>query len=255
MKIICVKAKNTLFSTACFAVFAAIVWGMYAIGAYAVDAFARVRALPVYSVETEEKKIAITFDCAWGVEHTDELLTEMDRHGVKCTFFAVQFWVEKYPEYVEKIVERGHEIGTHSKTHPHMSTLKKSQIEDELVSSKEAIEKITGVPVTLFRPPFGDYNNLLIDTSNELGLLPVQWDVDSLDWKDLSATEIALRIVNGVKPGSIILCHNNGLNTAKALPTIFSTLQNSGYKFVPVGELVYRENYIIDSTGRQKLAP
>ncbi|MFQ9736849.1 MAG: hypothetical protein ACLR06_03485 [Christensenellaceae bacterium] len=105
----------------------------------------------------------------------------------------------------------------------------------------------------LFRPPYGDYDNLLIDTSNSMGLYPIQWDVDSLDWKNLSATDIAMRIINGVKPGSIILCHNNGLHTAEALPLIFSTLQNRGYEFVPIGELIYRENYAIDSAGKQYL--
>ena len=85
-----------------------------------------------------------------------------------------------------------------------------------------------------------------------MGLYPIQWDVDSLDWKNLSATEIAMRVVNGVKNGSIILCHNNGLHTAEALPLIFSTLKNRGYEFVPISELIYKNNYYVDSTGKQK---
>lgn len=209
------------------------------------------RSLPIYSVETEEKKVAISFDCAWGVEHTDKLLEYMQNNGVRCTFFAVQFWVEKYPNYVQKIVDAGHEIGTHSRTHPYMSKLSKAQMQDELTTSAQAIEKITGKKVTLFRPPYGDYNNLLIDTCKELGLYPIQWDVDSLDWKNLSAQEIALRIVNGAKNGSIILCHNNGLHTAEALPMIFSTLKNRGFTFVPISELIYTDNYVIDHNGRQ----
>ena len=209
------------------------------------------RSLPIYSVEMEEKKVAISFDCAWGVEHTDRLLEIMAQNDIRCTFFAVQFWVEKYPEYVKKIVEAGHEIGTHSRTHPYMSTLSKAQIQDELTTSSKAIEALTGKRVTLFRPPYGDYNNTLIDTCAEMGLYPIQWDVDSLDWKNLSGTEIALRIINGVKKGSIILCHNNGLHTAEALPLIFSTLKNRGYSFVPIGELIYKDNYYIDHNGRQ----
>ena len=210
-----------------------------------------IRSLPIYSVETEEKKIAISFDCAWGVEHTDKLLEYMQKNEVRCTFFAVQFWVEKYPEYVKKIVEAGHEMGTHSRTHPYMSKLTKAQIQDELTTSSQAIERLTGKKVTLFRPPYGDYNNTLIDTCNEMGLYPIQWDVDSLDWKNLSAQEIALRIVNGTKNGSIILCHNNGLHTAEALPMIFSTLKNRGFTFVPISELIYTQNYYIDHNGRQ----
>jgi polysaccharide deacetylase family sporulation protein PdaB len=213
-----------------------------------------IRSLPIYSVETDEKKVAISFDCAWGVEHTDKLLQIMEQNDVKCTFFAVQFWVEKYPEYVQKIVNAGHEIGTHSRTHPYMSKLSEEEIRDELTTSSAAIERLTGKKVTLFRPPYGDYNNVLIDTCENMGIYPIQWDVDSLDWKNLSGTEIAMRIINGVKNGSIILCHNNGLHTAEALPLIFSTLKNRGYKFVPISELIYKENYTIDHNGRQHSA-
>ncbi len=212
---------------------------------------AKTRKLPIYSVDRQEKQIAISFDCAWGVEYTDKILDELDRHNVKCTWFAVEFWVEKYPEYAKKIVERGHELGTHSKTHPYMSKLSKTEMLEELQSSSSAIQKTTGVAPTLFRPPYGDYNDLLIETCAELNLYPIQWDVDSLDWKNLSATEISLRIINGVKPGSIILCHNNGLHTAEALPMIFSTLQNRGYTFVPIGQLIYKTNYTVDHTGKQ----
>ncbi len=212
------------------------------------------RSLPIYSVEMTEKKVAISFDCAWGVDYTDKLLSTMEQNDVRCTFFAVQFWVEKYPEYVKKIVNAGHEMGTHSRTHSYMSKLTKTQIVDELQTSKKAIEALTGKKVTLFRPPYGDYNNLLIDTCKEEGLYPIQWDVDSLDWKNLSAEEIALRIVNGAKNGSIILCHNNGLHTAKALPKIFSALQNRGFTFVPIGDLIYKEGYTIDASGKQKPA-
>jgi len=209
------------------------------------------RSLPVYSVEREDKKIAISFDCAWGTEYTDALIEYMRDSHIRATFFMVQFWTEKYPDYVKKIAAAGHEIGTHSATHSHMSAQSEQEIRAELNSSSLAIEEITGQKVTLFRPPYGDYDNLLIDTANDMGLIPVQWDVDSLDWKDLSATEISARVVSRVKSGSIILCHNNGLHTAEALPIIFDTLRAAGYTFVPVGELIYRENYTIDAAGRQ----
>ncbi|MBQ8291047.1 MAG: polysaccharide deacetylase family protein [Clostridia bacterium] len=212
------------------------------------------RSLPIYCVDTEEKKVAISFDCAWGVEYTDKLLDIMEKNDVKCTFFAVQFWVEKYPEYAEKIVDSGHELGTHSRTHSYMSKLSEAEIRDELQTSMDAIEKVTGQKTNLFRAPYGDYDNLLIDTAQSMGLYTIQWDVDSLDWKNLSATEIALRIVNGAKNGSIILCHNNGLHTAEALPMIFSTLKNRGYQFVPIGELIYKDNYTIDVNGTQRKA-
>ena len=211
------------------------------------------RALPIYSVETTEKKVAISFDCAWGIDHTETLLKIMAQNDVRCTFFAVQFWVEKYPDYVKKIIDGGHELGTHSRTHSYMSKLSKTQIKDELSTSAAAIERLTGKKVRLFRPPYGDYNNLLVNTVTEMGMYAIQWDVDSLDWKNLSASEIALRVVNGTKNGSIILCHNNGLHTAEALPIIFSNLKNKGFTFVPISELIYTENYYLDVNGRQHL--
>ena len=217
----------------------------------AVTADATGRSLPIYSVDLQEKKLSISFDCAWGVEYTDKLLDIMQKNGVRCTFFAVQFWVEKYPEYAKKIVDSGHELGTHSRTHSYMSKLSVDEIKDELISSCDAITRVTGQKPTLFRAPYGDYDNKLIDTATSLNLYTIQWDVDSLDWKNLSATEIALRIVNGAKNGSIILCHNNGLHTAEALPMVFSTLQNRGYEFVPIGELIYKDGYTIDSSGKQ----
>lgn len=209
------------------------------------------RSLPIYCVGREDNKIAISFDCAWGTEHTDAILENLAKNNVRATFFMVEFWTRNYPDYVKKIDEQGHEIGTHSSTHSYMSRLSETEIRAELKSSSEAIESVTGKPVTLFRPPYGDYNNTLIDTCNAVGVYPVQWDVDSLDWRDLSASDIAGRITERVKSGSIILCHNNGLHTAESLPIVIDTLKARGFEFVPIGELIYKENYTIDVTGKQ----
>ena len=91
----------------------------------------------------------------------------------------------------------------------------------------------------------------MLKTAEDLGLYTIQWDVDSLDWKDLSAGQITNRILNGVKPGSIVLMHNDGKNTLAALPAIIEGLKNKGYSFVTIGELIMREDYTIDHTGRQ----
>lgn len=209
------------------------------------------RKLPIYNVSRNDKKIAISFDCAWGNEHTQKLLDVMDEYGVKCTFFCVSFWAEKYSDDLKEIVSRGHEVGTHSKTHSYMSKQTKEQITEELQYSSAAIYNACGKTPQLFRAPFGDYDDLLIETAQNLGFFTIQWDVDSLDWKDLSATAIAKRVISRVKSGSIILCHNNGKHTAESLPLIFSTLKAEGYEFVPIGELIYKENYSVDINGTQ----
>jgi polysaccharide deacetylase family sporulation protein PdaB len=250
-------ARLYIFMAVVTAILLIVTSALYTVGArlekvQTVGAGTRPRELPIYSVAREDKKIAISFDCAWGVDYTDKLLEIMEKNDIRCTFFAVQFWVEKYPEYAQKIVDFGHELGTHSRTHSYMSKQTEKEIMDELTTSSDAIEKATGVRPTLFRAPFGDYDDLVVTTAKKAGLYTIQWDVDSLDWKNLSATEIALRVVNGVKAGSIILCHNNGLHTSEALPMILSTLRAKGFAFVPIGELIYKTDYEIDANGVQR---
>lgn len=220
-------------------------------GAYQVFYGGTLRKLPIYSVQTDEKKIAISFDCAWGVDYTDGLLEIMEEENVVCTFFMVEFWTEKYPEYVRKIDEKGHEIGTHSSTHPYMSKLSKDAIVKELTASAAAITAVTGKKVEVFRPPYGDYNDTLIETADELGLYTIQWNVDSLDWKNLSASQISERVLSRAGNGAIVLFHNNGLHTAEALPVIIKTLKEQGYEFVRIGDLIYRDNYRMAVDGTQ----
>lgn len=220
-------------------------------GAHVVFGGGTVKKLPIYSVERPDNKIAISFDCAWGTDYTDKLLEIMQAENVKCTFFTVEFWAKKHPEYLKKISEMGHEIGTHSATHPYMSKLDKDTIIKELTTSVNAIESVINKKVKVFRPPYGDYNDNLIETAKELGLFTIQWDVDSLDWKDLSANEIVSRVTKRVKSGSIVLFHNQGLHTAEALPTIIKTLKEKGYEFTTIGELIYQDDYYMSADGRQ----
>ncbi|MBO5526079.1 MAG: polysaccharide deacetylase family protein [Clostridia bacterium] len=245
------KGKTTAIVAGLTSIAMALAVCLESTGAAALYFGVQKRSLPIYSVQTEEKKISISFDCAWGTEHTDAILKALADEEVSATWFMVEFWTERYPEYVKKIDEAGHEIGTHSRTHSYMSRLSKEDIEDELKTSSEAITAITGKTVELFRPPYGDYDDLLVDTAKEMGVFSVQWDVDSLDWKDLSAGEIASRIISSAHPGAIILCHNNGLHTADALPVILRTLKNKGYQFVPIGTLIYHSNFMINSNGVQ----
>ena len=250
MRFITFRLKSALFAVSLVVLLIAGILTANAAGA-AEAYWAGKRSLPIYSVGREDNKISISFDCAWGVDSTDKILQCLAEKKVNATFFTVQFWAEKYPEYLKKIDEGGHEVGTHSATHSYMSKLSESEIRKEFETSCAAIEKVTGKPVTLFRPPYGDYDDLLIDTASAMGLYSIQWDVDSLDWKDLSASDIAERIVERTRSGSIILCHNNGLHTAEALPIVIDKLRANGFEFVPIGELIYKENYTIDSTGRQ----
>ena len=240
--------KQTLIAVSVTLVCVLLVCGM---GGYSA-AFANKREVPIYNVDRQDNYVSISFDAAWGADKTRQIMDVCDEYGVKATFFLVGFWIDKYPEMVAEISERGFEIGTHSATHPQMSKLSEAQVREELTSSSKKIFEITGKPVTLFRPPFGDYNNQLLTVANGLGLYTIQWSVDSLDWKGLSAKEIALR-VQKAESGDIILCHNNSDHIVEALPLIFEALKLKGLKLCPIGELIYKDNYYIDNTGKQIL--
>lgn len=212
---------------------------------------ASMRKVPVYSVNTEEKRVAISFDAAWGADKTEKIMEICDEYGIKATFFLVGFWVEDYPEMTKKIHQNGFEIGTHSNTHPDMTKLSASDQKLELETSMNLIKNITGKQVELFRPPFGAYNDSLINTAESLGLTTIQWSVDSLDWKGLSAMEITNRIINGARSGSIILCHNNSDHILDALPIVLDRLQKRGFIVGPVGDLILKGDYVIDNNGMQ----
>ncbi len=209
------------------------------------------RRLPIYSVQTDEKKIAISFDAAWGADSTSEIMDILDQYHVKTTFFLVGFWLDKYPDKAKEIHERGHEIGNHSTTHPHMTQLSKAQIAAELNKTGNKIRAITDKQPDLFRPPFGDYNNCLIETAEENGYYTIQWDVDSLDWKQIGSIQIVDRVVRNVKNGSIVLFHNNSEYVLDYLPQILNKLKSEGFEIIPVGELIIRDDFYMDHTGRQ----
>lgn len=209
------------------------------------------RKVPIYSVETEEKQVAVSFDAAWGADKTQGIVELLQEFGVGATFFLVGFWVDDYADMVKLIDDSGFEIGTHSNTHPDMAKLSKSTMKSELETSISKIKNITGKDVKLFRAPFGSYNNDLIDTATELGLKTIQWDVDSLDWKGLSASEITSRVTSRVKNGSIILMHNNSDNVLDALRLTLNRLKVAGYRITSISDLVYQDDYTIDRNGVQ----
>ncbi|MCQ2449927.1 MAG: polysaccharide deacetylase family protein, partial [Clostridia bacterium] len=201
--------------------------------------------------ETEKKQIAISFDAAWGNEDTEQLIEILKKYDVPATFFVVGTWVDKYPESVKALADAGHQVQNHSNTHPYLTELSREQICDEIETCNNKIESITGVRPNLIRPPYGDYNNCVIDAVDSLKMKTIQWSVDSLDWKDSATPEsIANRVISKVEPGSIILCHNAAKYTPQALPTILKTLQDEGYEFVFISDLLLKCDCYIDHSGK-----
>ena len=220
-----------------------------------VSTAASTRQLPIYSVERSQRVCAISFDAAWGNEDTQQLIDILNKYEVNATFFLVGDWVDKYPESVKALADNGNEVMNHSTSHAHFSKLSANDIVSDISSCNDKIEAITGVRPTLFRCPYGEYDDHVISAVNSMGMTAIQWDVDSLDWKDYDAATITKRVTEGVQPGSIILFHNAALHTPEALPGILEYLLGEGYQVVPVGQLILPgtcgTDYTIDHTGRQ----
>lgn len=209
------------------------------------------KKLPIYSVETNEKKVAITFDAAWTNQDTQQLIDILKKHNAKATFFIVGDWAEKFPESVKAFYDAGHTIANHSDTHKTFSKCSRNEIKEEIENCNKKLEAITGKKVTLIRAPSGDYTTQSLEVAKDMGMYTIQWDCDSLDYTKISVDEIVNRVVKGTKNGSIILFHNGVENTAPALDKILTELSKQGYSFVSVDDLIYKDNYTIDHTGRQ----
>ena len=209
------------------------------------------RELPVYNVDTEEKVLSVSFDAAWGRANTEGILDILDQYGVKANFFLVGFWAEKYPELVAELQARGHEVGNHSATHPHMSKLSDAQIREELKRCSDLVQSVTGKPTTLFRPPYGEYNDEVVRISREEGYECIQWNVDSLDWKNYGVEDVIRKATRNVQKGDIVLFHNDAKYTLAALPTILQAYRDKGLKVIPVGEMLLDGETTIDVQGKQ----
>jgi len=242
--------RTGLFTFGCFAAAVGLMVAC-AFGSASVSAAAANRDLPIYCVSRDYPVAALTFDAAWGNEDTQQLIYILAKYNVPATFFIVGEWADKYPESVKALHDAGHDIMNHSDSHPYMTKLTQAQIVQEANACNEKIAAITGVTPTLLRPPYGDYNDTLVATLREQGMFTIQWDVDSLDWKNPGVEQIQKRVLEKTQPGSIILFHNAAQQTPAALPGIIEGLIQKGYTFAKVQDLIYTQDYYIDHTGRQ----
>lgn len=210
---------------------------------------------PIFKVNKEEKIASITFDINWAEkDNLENILNILDKYNVKATFFIMGGWVNYSEENVTKlksINERGHEIGGHSYKHSMFTKISKERMLEELKKTDDIIEQVTGEKTKLFRFPSGDYNENACKVVREQGYIPIQWNVDSVDWKEQGEEIEYKRVKNKMENGSILLFHNNAKYTPKNLDRLIKELTEEGYSFVPVGKLIYSENYYVDKSGTQ----
>lgn len=208
------------------------------------------REIPIYSVERNDNKISLTFDCAWNDSDIDSILTTLDKYNIKASFFVTGTWAEKYPESIKKIFDKGHDLGNHSYNHADYTKLSSTEILNDMEKCDNIVEEITGYKMVLMRAPSGGYNNNVVKTANDSGKKYIQWSIDGLDYTSDATESSILKRINKTEAGDIILMHNGTKLTSSVLPTIIEALSEK-YEFVKVSELIYEDNYTIDHTGKQ----
>ncbi|MCL2836170.1 MAG: polysaccharide deacetylase family protein [Defluviitaleaceae bacterium] len=213
--------------------------------------------IPIFSVNTQEKLVSLTFNAAWDAADTETILDILEKHGIKASFFLCGSWVEKYPEILKKIYAAGHDIGNHGDTHAHVASISLEANKNEITGLHKKVKHIIGIDMELYRGPYGEYNNTVVTAAESLGYTMIQWDVDSLDWMNRGEQDIINRVLHNkkLKNGSIILFHTDGKYTASVLEQIINGMDGKGYKCVPVSELIYKNDYYIDVEGRQHRNP
>ncbi len=211
------------------------------------------KEMPICSVETGKRAVALSFETAWGDEDIRQILDILKIHGIQATFFVTGDWVEKYPELAGMIKEEGHDLANHSKSHKSMVEMDEEQQRAEIMEVHEKVKALTGADMQLFRLPYDSYDDSLIRVIEACGYYPIQWSIDSLDWKDYGAKQIAKTVLKdeNLKNGAIIRLHSGTKYTAKALEKLINGLEKKGYRLVPVSELIYKEGYHLDAAGRQ----
>lgn len=249
MKLVIIKGKHILIAAAAAAAIAVPVlcFSVKSASVFNVNG----REIPIYNVERDDNKVALTFDCAWNDDDIDSILNTLDEYNCKATFFVLGSWAEKYSESLGKIKEHGHEIGNHSYNHADYTKLGAQEICADLDRADKIISEVTGETTKLMRAPSGGYNNTVVTAAESMGKTYIQWSVDGIDYGEAAAEDIFKRSTQKTKAGDIILLHNGTKHTAEILPDILNTLRED-YEFVTVSELIYEDNYIIDNAGSQK---
>ncbi len=199
---------------------------------------------PVTHVSTNNKLVALTFDDGPDPRYTPQILSILNRHGAHATFFLLGSSVQQYPQLARRLAAEGNEAANHGFRHLNCRNCSNEVTRQEIENTQTVIQKATGVKPTLFRYPYGKYNGSSLRAVEAAGLTPIQWTVDSFDWKRPPPGTIANRVLSLVKPGAIVLFHDGGgttrENTVAALELILPALQKEGYRMVTVSQMLQR---------------
>lgn len=211
------------------------------------------KKIPIYCVETQNPQIALSFEVSGNGEDTRRMMEILAKHKLKATFFVTGDWVSQYPDEVKLIISQGHDLGNHSESHKNMSRLERGEVRRELALVHDKVKELTDVDMVLFRPPYGDYDNDVVEVADSMGYYPVQWDIDSMDWKDYGTASIVAQVLDHphLGNGSIVRLHCGSKYTPQALEKLITGIEDKGYELVPVSALIWKKGYHVDPNGRQ----
>ena len=243
--------KVTITVLVCLAAALIIIFAVFG----SVTASAEESKKPVYRVERGDNKVALTFTCAWDASDTDTILDALSSASAKATFFVTGEFCDAHPEAVRKMSSAGHSVQNCTDKNVHIKGMNINDLIADIKSAAQKIRTLTGKEPTLFRAPYGDYDDKAITTIEGMGYIPVQWDVDSKDLDDPDAVSVRKRISDGAVSGSILLFRNDCAVTAEALPQIITELKQKGYELAKAEDVVFTSNYIIDENGVQQYRP
>lgn len=193
--------------------------------------------VPICKVETERKEVAISINCVENAENIDSILDSLSKMKTNATFYITGEFATKYQETVKKIISNGNEIGNLSNQYCHLKDKSAEEVEKQISEATKRIETVANIKVKTFRAPYGEYNKVVLDKAQGQGLIPVQWNIDSLDYNGLNEDEMWERIDENLTPGGIILMHNSGKYTADSIEKIIYNLQQKGYEIKTVSDL------------------
>ena len=201
----------------------------------------------ITSVNTTSKVVALTFDDGADGANTNKILDILAKYNVKATFFLTGSGANHHPQYIKNIAAKGHQLGNHSYSHPYFTQLSTTQMKSELDRTESLIKSLTGKTTKpIFRAPYGAVNNTVLSGVGAAGYsYTIQWNIDTVDWKGVSASQINTKVQSNIKPGSIVLMHTGAgaPGTPLALPTMISQLKAKGYQFVTISQLLaYQSN-------------
>lgn len=194
-----------------------------------------------YAGNTDGARVALTFDDGPHPLYTAQILDILKEYDVKATFFCVGSNAELYPELIQREISEGHEVANHTYNHYHVSKLSGDELCKDILCCSQALERLSGRKIRLFRPPEGVCNETLKEICEEVGMTIVLWSVDTRDWAHTPPHEICHNIKTNVRNGSIILMHDFiGKNspTPNALRQVIPMLRELGYEMVTVSQLV-----------------